>query len=264
MLDLDTIQYQGGGISPTSYQTVTTTEDKFYQTFDKTITMLDPTGVTSVVKDLLGWGPEDWSSVEERHRSLAESEISYAVNKYVTNSSKPEAEKLTDVDRFLSTVVEYHRIKSTRFSSSNSINAAKLQMSIYQSYLDNVRAKSANYFTITPKTENVSSYNMVGHTGSSLNNVVKGSVTYMVYKIKPVIKTKEPVQTVDVTGSPVTDVGTGLPTADVNIPTDSPYFEDKPKENEGSFNWLYVIIPAAVVGLWKLGEYLFKNKKKKK
>ncbi|CAM1354873.1 hypothetical protein [Tenacibaculum ascidiaceicola] len=248
--------YQGGGISPTSYQTVTTTEDKFYQTLDNTVNMINPSGLVSGAMDLLGIGPEDWASVEQRFRGyfdLLKQEVDRRL-KLVKSLND-----LNEVDKYISMAATAYADTSW-LSSSNSINGHALVGRLLFELRDAIRAELSKKYKLTAKSGVLYGEQYRDPRGFVFG--YKGVVNYMVYTDKPVVK--EPVQTVDVTGKPVTDVGTGVPTTDVNIPTDSPYFEDKPKENEGSFNWLYVIIPVAVVGLWKLGEYLFKNIKKKK
>lgn len=256
--------YQGGGISPTSFQTVTTTEDKFYQTFDKTVDMIDPTGLISGAMDLLGMGPDDWATeVEPRMRKYVSDRIADGREKYLNNASLSDVQRLTYYDAYLSSYSEYKLDQAKGYDSSNSINGAKLISSLFMEEVQRLRIAVSQNFNVSVVTKDVSSLGLTDFNGDSFTKEVLRygrTVTYGEYSLK---RTKEPVQTVDVTGKPLTDVGTGVPTTDVNIPTDSPYFEDKPKENEGSFNWLYVIIPAVVVGVWKLGEFLIKKIKKK-
>ncbi|WP_047788775.1 hypothetical protein [Tenacibaculum mesophilum] len=263
--DYPTSEYRGG-VSPKSFQMVTTAEDTFNQTFDKTVNMIDPTGLVSTVLDTFGIGPRKWPEVQKYEDSEWQGDLNFAINKYLKDNSLSPEERLTAFDRWVSSYRQYNVEIQSRFKASNSINGRKYRITQIDAYLQSFRNAQKTNYVLTPKTEDVRKYNHTNRRytvkGSSLNPWLKQPVTYMVYSVKP--RTKTPVKPVEVTGKPVTDVGTDIPTNDVNIPTDAPYFEDKPKENEGSFNWLFVIIPVAVIGLWKLGEYLFKNKKKKK
>ncbi|WP_440066693.1 hypothetical protein [Tenacibaculum discolor] len=255
-LNNPTLQYQGGGINPTSFQTVTTTEDKFYQTFDKTVGMVDPTGLVSTALDLLGIGPDDWADVEARSKSEVGTIISYGVKKYL-QKSVPD---LTGYDKYICADAQYRLDVTKTQSASNSIRRGKLMHSMLLVHIKDFRFKNSNSCDIVLKTMSVQGSGITSYKGVAFNHSFISPIEYGYYTKK---STKQPVKPVEVTGKPVTDVGTGVPSTDVNIPTDSPYFEDKPNENEGSFNWLYVIIPAVVVGVWKLGEFLIKKIKKK-
>lgn len=256
-LNNPTFQYQGGGVTPSSFQKVTSNEDSFYQTLDNTLNMMGPVGsLVDGAMNLLGIGSEDWSSVETRFRGyfdLLKQEVDRQM-KLVNNLND-----LTEVDKYLSMAATAYS-DTSYWKSSNSINGHALVGKLLFQLQESLRSELSKSYKLTPKSGVLYGEQYRDPRGFVFG--YKGVVNYMVYSNKPV--TKDPVQTVDVTGKPVTDVGTGLPSTDINIPTDSPYFGDKQKENEGSFNWLYVIIPAVVVGLWKLGEYLFKNIKKKK
>lgn len=262
-LDTIPVENYGGGVSPTSFQTVTTTEDKFYQTFDKTVDMIDPSGLISGAMDLLGIGPDDWATeVEPRMRKYASDRIADGREKYLNNTSLSVVERLTYYDAYLSSYSKYKLDQAKGYDSSNSINGAKLISSLFMEEVQRLRQAFSQNFKVSVVTKDVSSLPLTDFNGDPFTKEVLRygrTVTYGEYSVN---RTKEPVQTVDVTGNPVTDVGTGLPTTDVNIPTDSPYFEDKPKENEGSFNWLYVIIPLAVGVLYKLGQWAYKKLKK--
>lgn len=263
------LQHQGGGVNPRSFQTVTTSEDTFNQTFDKTINMIDPTGIVSTVLDTFGIGPREWSEVQQYEENEWQGDLNFAINKYLKDNSLSPEERLTAFDRWVSSYRRYNVVRQKDFKSSNSINGRKYRLTLIDAYLESFRNAQKSNYVLTPKTEDVRKYNHTNRRytvkGSSLNPWLKQPVTYMVYTVKPRTDkpvTKDPVKPVEVTGKPVTDVGTNIPTTDVNIPTDAPYFEDKPKENKVSFNWLFVIIPVAVVALWKVGEYAYKKLKK--
>ncbi|WP_417801097.1 hypothetical protein [Tenacibaculum sp.] len=246
------IAYNGGSILPTSYQTPTSTEGAFYQTLNNTLSMIDPTGVVSTVTNLLGIGPDSWASVESRFRTYFEA-IKQEVDRRL-NSANSLAD-LTDADRFLSVATAIYA-DTSYWDSENSIKGHALVGSLLKELQDGIRQQLSKSYQLTPKSD--TSYPGV-YKDPKQNFIYgnKGAITYMVYTNKS--ETRDPAQTIDVNGNPIQNVGT---TPDVKIPTDSPYFEDKPKENESSFNWLYVIIPAVAFGLWKLGEWAYKKLKK--
>ncbi|WGH76134.1 hypothetical protein P8625_02910 [Tenacibaculum tangerinum] len=244
-----------GGITPT------TLEDNFYSTLDSVLGSIPGGSLVSGAMDFIGMGPREWSEVQEYEQNEWNLDLQYAQEKYLNNTSISLENRLSMFDMYLNAYIQYNVERQDDFKSSNSIKGRQYRITLVKETLSNFRSNLSLNYNASPLTENVTKYDIRNRNKTSLLKWISVPITYNVYTPKT---SMQPVQSVDISGSPVQNVGTPITSNDVSIPTDSPYYGNSSQNNETPFNWLFVIIPAVGAGLFYLGKVLYKKFKKNK
>lgn len=201
--------------------------------------------------NLLGIGPDDWADVEARTRAEVVTIIEYGQNKYFKDATVSDyANALTEFDRYIMSDAQYRLDVTKSQTASNSINRGKLMYELLHEYINNFRTSLTDKFTYVLTSGRVQGSGITSYKNAVFNHSFIDSIKYASYTVKA--------------GGSNLDGDISSITAFVpsSIPTDSEYLGGDEAESTSKFNWLFVVIPVAVVAIGMGVKWLYKKFKK--